>query len=38
MGIVRPTIVLDESGSVIKRWANVKVNGHVEDVLAFVTQ
>lgn len=38
MGIVRTTLVLDEQGAVIKRWDNVKVKDHVQDVLDFVTQ
>lgn len=38
MGIVRTTVILDEEGTVINRWDNVKVNGHVEEVLAYVTQ
>jgi peroxiredoxin Q/BCP len=38
MGIVRTTIVLDEEGTVIKRWDNVKVKGHVDDVIEFITQ
>lgn len=38
MGIVRTTIILDEDGAVVKRWDNVKVNGHVDSVLEFVTQ
>ena len=34
MGIVRSTFLVDESGTIIKVWENVKVPGHVEDVLA----
>ena len=34
MGIQRSTVLLDESGIVLKHWPKVKVAGHVEDVLA----
>lgn len=33
MGIIRSTFILDEKGVVAKEWREVKVNGHVEDVL-----
>ncbi|MDD4556622.1 MAG: thioredoxin-dependent thiol peroxidase [Alphaproteobacteria bacterium] len=33
MGIIRSTFILDEQGKVTKEWREVKVNGHVEDVL-----
>ena len=36
MGIVRSTYLIDETGSVAKIWKNVKVDGHVEAVLAEV--
>ena len=36
MGIVRTTYLIDENGKVEKAWKNVKVKGHVDDVLASV--
>jgi peroxiredoxin Q/BCP len=34
MGIARTTYLIDGDGKVAKRWDNVKVDGHVEEVLA----
>ncbi|HEX3701760.1 MAG TPA: thioredoxin-dependent thiol peroxidase [Vicinamibacterales bacterium] len=34
MGIARTTYLIGKDGKVAKRWDNVKVNGHAEDVLA----
>ena len=34
MGIVRTTFLIDGDGKVARRWDNVKVNGHAEEVLA----
>ena len=36
MGIVRTTFLIGADGKVAKRWDNVKVDGHAEDVLAAV--
>lgn len=36
MGIARTTYLIDGEGKVVKRWDNVKVDGHAEDVLAEV--
>lgn len=36
MGIIRSTFYLDESGKIKKDWKNVKVNGHVDEVLDYV--
>jgi peroxiredoxin Q/BCP len=33
MGIARTTYLIDGAGKVAKRWDNVKVDGHAEDVL-----
>jgi peroxiredoxin Q/BCP len=33
MGIARTTYLIDASGKVAKRWDNVKVDGHAEEVL-----
>lgn len=35
-GIERSTFVIDTNGMLIKEWRKVKVNGHVEEVLAFI--
>jgi peroxiredoxin Q/BCP len=34
MGIVRTTYLIGPDGKVMKRWDNVKVDGHVDAVLA----
>jgi peroxiredoxin Q/BCP len=36
MGIVRSTFLIDTEGTIIKSWENVKVKGHIEEVLAAV--
>jgi peroxiredoxin Q/BCP len=36
MGIVRTTYLIGRDGTVVRRWDNVKVDGHVEDVLHAV--
>ena len=36
MGVARTTYLIDKDGKVAKRWDKVKVDGHVEDVLAAV--
>ena len=36
MGIVRTTYLIGADGKVARRWDNVKVDGHVEDVLEAV--
>lgn len=33
MGIIRSTFILDKSGEIKKAWPNVKVKGHVDEVL-----
>ena len=35
-GIERSTFVIDANGKLAKQWRGLKVNGHVEEVLAFV--
>ncbi len=35
-GIVRTTILIDAEGKIVKIWPKVKVDGHIEDVLAAV--
>lgn len=36
MGIDRSTFIIDGEGNVIERWSNVKVQGHVDEVLSKV--
>jgi peroxiredoxin Q/BCP len=36
MGIVRTTYLIDGNGKVARRWDNVKVDGHAEEVLDAV--
>jgi thioredoxin-dependent peroxiredoxin len=38
MGLVRTTYLIGGDGKVAKRWDNVKVDGHAEDVLAAVNE
>jgi peroxiredoxin Q/BCP len=37
MGIVRTTYLIDGAGKVARRWDNVKVDGHAEDVMASLS-
>jgi len=34
MGIVRSTFLIDENGILLEQWLNLRVKGHVENVLA----
>ncbi len=36
MGIVRSTFIIDGEGKILKAYDSVKVNGHVEDVIASI--
>ena len=36
MGIARTTYLIDGTGKVVKRWDNVKVDGHADAVVAAV--
>lgn len=38
MGIVRSTFLVDKSGNIVKEWRQVKVPGHVEEVLTAVKE
>lgn len=38
MGVVRSTFLIDEEGKLVREWRNVKVKGHVEEVLAAVKE
>jgi thioredoxin-dependent peroxiredoxin len=35
-GVERSTFVFDKTGALVKEWRAVKVQGHVDEVLAFV--
>ena len=35
MGIERSTFILDENLNILKEWRKVKVNGHVDEIIAF---
>ena len=37
MGIVRSTFVISSSGEILKHWDKVKVDGHADEVLEFVS-
>lgn len=37
-GIERSTFVIDQSGTVAKEWRKVRVDGHADEVLAFVRE
>jgi peroxiredoxin Q/BCP len=34
MGIVRSTFLIDRKGRLVKEWRNVKIKGHIDEVLA----
>jgi peroxiredoxin Q/BCP len=36
MGIVRSTFVIDEKGKILRSFPKVKVNGHVDEILAVL--
>ena len=36
LGIDRSTFIIDKKGNVIKIWRSVKVNGHIDEILAFL--
>lgn len=36
IGIERSTFVLDKTGAIVKEWRKLRVDGHAEEVLAFV--
>lgn len=38
MGIERSTFILDNEGNIEKEWRKVKVKGHIEEVLNYITQ
>ena len=37
MGIERSTFILDANGKIEKEWRKVKVKGHVEEIITFMT-
>lgn len=36
MGIIRSTFILDEKGEIEKSWKEVKVKGHVDEILEYL--
>ena len=38
LGIVRTTYLIDRSGKIARRWDNVKVDGHAEEVMTAIDQ
>ena len=38
MGIERSTFVLDADGNIEKEWRKVKVSGHVDEVITYLTK
>lgn len=36
MGTIRSTFLIDENGNILRIWSPVKVDGHVEEVLAAI--
>ncbi len=36
MGLVRTTLLVGKDGTIVRRWENVRVKGHVDEVLAAV--
>ena len=37
MGIERATFLFNKDLKLIKKWNNVKVKGHVDDILSFLS-
>ncbi len=37
MGIIRSTFALDKDGKITKEWKNVKVKGHVDEILDYLS-
>jgi thioredoxin-dependent peroxiredoxin len=35
--VIRSTFLLDQSGTIIREWRNVKATGHAEKVLREIT-
>lgn len=38
MGIERSTFIISKEGKLVKEWRKVKVNGHVEEALAYIQE
>ena len=36
MGVQRPTYIIDEEGTIIKVYPNVKPDGHAREILDFI--
>jgi peroxiredoxin Q/BCP len=37
MGIERSTFLINKAGELVKEWRKVKVKGHIEDVLSYIS-
>ena len=37
MGIDRSTFIINEEGEIEKEWRKVKVKGHVDEVIKYIT-
>lgn len=38
MGIERSTFILDEEGNIEKEWRKVKVKGHIDEVIGYLSE
>ncbi|MBO7746710.1 thioredoxin-dependent thiol peroxidase [Paenibacillus sp. MWE-103] len=38
MGLVRSTFLIDEKGKLVREWRNLRVKGHVQEVLAAASE
>ena len=38
MGIERSTFVIDENGNIEQQWRKVKVKGHVDEIIDYITK
>jgi thioredoxin-dependent peroxiredoxin len=36
MGIVRSTFLIDKKGTLVRMWRNIRVKGHVDEVLRYI--
>ena len=37
VGIERSTFILDKDGKIEKEWRKIKVNGHIDEVIKYIT-
>lgn len=38
MGIERSTFVIDKNGNIEKEWRKVKIKGHIDEVISFISK